>query len=331
MLRLTRTATHLLVAAAALTAVQSAPAQNNNQTESNTLRRLNIFQHLDAGVTVGTTGLGIDLSTHITDYLRVRMGFDFTPSFSVPLDFSLQSYTDGGGVNANNFDKLQSYMYTLTSVEVDNKVELDGKPTMKNFKFLVDVYPWTDKGWRVTAGFYAGPSRIAKAMNTINEMPSLIAVNIYNNFYDYIQSDAAIEEPFFGDNYWDPFMIEELREKLDGQGRMGIHVGDFKDGRPYMMLPDKDGMVKAAAFVNRFKPYLGLGYTGDLGASKRWNIDVDCGMMMWGGSPKIITHDGTDLTNDVENIKGRPGDYVKAITAFKVYPVVSVRFAYKFF
>lgn len=291
----------------------------------------NIFSHLEVGVGVGTTGIGIDLATHITDHLRVRAGVDFTPHIKVPMSFSLQSYTDEGGVNAGNFEKMQSYMKKLTGIDVDDRVDLDGVPTMTSFKLLFDVYPWVDRGWRFTAGFYAGGRRAAKALNTMGEMPSLLAVNIYNNFYDYIMSDDAIDKPIFGNTYLDPFMVDEIREDLEGQGYMGIHVGDYKDGRPYMMQPDKDGMVKVSAFVNRFKPYVGLGYTGDLGKTKRWKLDVDCGMMMWGGTPSLIVHDGVNLSKDIVNIKGKPGDYVDMIKAFKVYPVVSVSVSYRIF
>lgn len=290
----------------------------------------NIFHHLGVGVSLGTTGIGIDLSTHVTDHFRIRAGVDYTPHISFPMSFSLQSYTDGG-VNSGNFEKLQKYMKRLTGTDVDDKIEMNGKPTMTNFKFLVDVYPWVDMGWRFTAGFYVGSRKVAKAVNTMGEMPSLLAVNIYNNFYDYIMSDAAIEEPFYGDNYLDPYLVDELREDLQEQGYMGIHVGDFKDGKPYMMQHDSDGMVKVNAFVNSFKPYLALGYTGTLDKAKRFKIDVDCGMLMWGGSPTLITHDGVDLTTQVKDIKGKPGDYVKLMKSFKVYPVVSVRFAYKIF
>lgn len=329
------TAKRLCMAVALTFSINIASAQNTAvtapQTEVVTKPDNNIFRHADVGVSVGTTGLGIDLSTHISDYVRVRAGLDFTPHIAFPMSFSLQSYTDGAGVTAGNFEKLQKYMHSLTGIDVDDRVELDGKPTMTNFKLLVDVYPWKTKGWRVTAGFYAGSRKAAKAINTMGEMPSLVAVNIYNNFYDFIMSDDAINEPVFGDVYLDPFVVEDLRADLAEEGNMGIHVGDFKDGQPYMMQPDSDGMVKVSAFVNCFKPYIGLGYTGDLGKTKRWKIDVDCGMMMWGGSPKLITHDGTDLTTQVKNIKGKPGDYVDLMKTFKVYPVVSVRFAYKLF
>lgn len=305
-------------------------AQNAEATES-TWRNRNYLSHLEAGVGVGTNGIGINVATNVTDYVRVRAGFDFTPHIAVPMSFSLQSYTDGGGVNANNFDKLQNYMRKLTGIEVDDQVDMDGKPTMTNFKLLVDVYPLRDKRWRVTAGFYWGACRVAKAINTMGEMPSLLAVNIYNNFYDYIMSDDAIDKPIFGGTYLDPFMVDDLREDLADDGYMGIHVGDYKDGRPYMMQPDSDGMVKVNAFVNSFKPYVGLGYTGEFGAEKKWKLDVDCGMMMWGGTPSLYTHDGTNLSKEVINIKGKPGDYVKLMKGFKVYPIVSVSISYKFF
>lgn len=305
-----------------LHAVQAQKTTLNNQP----------FRDFNVGVSLGTTGVGVDASIHITDYVRARAGFDVIPHFNVPMSFSLQSYTDGVGVNADNFDKLQKYMYNLTKVEVDDMVEMDGTPTMTNFKLLFDVYPWKSKGWRATVGFYAGSRKVAKAVNTMSEMPSLIAVQIYNKYYEHIMSDEAMDEPFFGDIYLDPYLVEDLRQKLEAQGQMGIHVGDFKDGTPYMMQPDKNSMVKTSAFVNSFKPYVGLGYTGDLlSENQRWKIDVDCGVMIWGGSPKLITHDGTDLTHDVTNIKGKPGDYVDLMKSFKVYPVVSVRFAYTLF
>jgi hypothetical protein len=47
--------------------------------------------------------------------------------------------------------------------------------------------------------------------------------------------------------------------------------------------------------------------------------------MFW-GKPDLYTHDGTNLTKDVENIKGKVGDYVDLIGGLKVYPSISVRF-----
>ncbi len=325
-----------IVAASSVLAASADNQANKSVNQSNpgfiaTARAHNVFNHLEGGVSIGSTGIGLNIATSLTDHMRVRAGVDFTPHFNVPMSFSLQSYTDGGGINTGNFDKMQPYMKKLTGYEVDDRVELDGKPTMTNFKLLFDVYPWADKGWRVTAGFYLGSRRVAKAINTMGEMPSLLAVNIYNHFYDFIMSDDAIDKPIFGDVYLDPFLIDDVREDLADEGYMGIHVGDYKDGRPYMMQPDADGMVKVNAFVNRFKPYAGLGYTGEVGKDRRWKLDVDCGVMMWGGTPSLMTHDGTNLSKDIVNIKGKPGDYVDIMKTFKVYPVISFSVSYRFF
>lgn len=291
-----------------------------------------IFRDVGAGVSLGTGGLGIDLSTHVTGYVRLRAGVDYMPEFTVPMNFGLESYTDNGGVNTNNFSNLQNYMKRLSGIDVDDNVAIDGKPHICNFKFLVDVYPFKGKGWRVTAGFYWGSRKIATARNTIEEMPSLLAVNIYNNFYDYFMETDFYETPIYQDYYLDPFLVEDIRAQLEGQGRMGIHIGDFKDGRPYMMKPDTDGMVKANAFVNAFRPYVGLGYTTPIGGcDSRFKFDVDCGIMMWGGSPEIITHDGVNMGKDLVNIRGKIGDYVDIANSLKVYPMVSVRFSYTIF
>ena len=115
-------------------------------------------------------------------------------------------------------------------------------------------------------------------------------------------------------------------------GRMGVHIADYKDGTPYRLEPDENNMVKAQIRVNKFRPYLGFGYGGAL--SKKddtYSLSFDCGMMFWGGTPKILTHDGTDLANDVDHVRGKVGDYVKIIKAFKVYPVLSLRLTRKIF
>ena len=86
-------------------------------------------------------------------------------------------------------------------------------------------------------------------------------------------------------------------------------------------------MAKASVKVNSFKPYLGIGYGGRLfKKSDDYHVAVDCGLLFWGGTPSIITHDGTDLSKDVENILYRVGDYVDLLKGFKVYPVLNVRF-----
>ena len=37
--------------------------------------------HLDASITLGTTGVGFDLATPVSDYAQLRVGYAFMPSF----------------------------------------------------------------------------------------------------------------------------------------------------------------------------------------------------------------------------------------------------------
>ena len=297
----------------------------------------NIFNHMDVGISLGSTGIGLDVSTNVTDWVRLRAGIDYMPEFTVPMNFSISSYkeepdVDGGyGVNEGNFNKLQELMYGITNIHVDERVEMQGRPTFWNFKFMVDVMPWSNKHWHLTAGFYLGSSKIATARNTIEEMPSLLAVNIYNHYYDFAKSGAFWDEPLIP-GYDDYYMSPELAEKLIDKGAVGIHVGNFKDGRPYMMRPVSDGLVRAKALVNKFRPYIGFGYDNEIkGTSGRLTVGFDAGVMFWGGSPKVVTHEGVDLVNDIDNVQGKVGDYIDIINVFKVFPSVNFRIAYRLF
>ncbi len=291
------------------------------------LNRLN----LGVGVTVGTTGVGLDVSATPVSFMRVRAGVDYMPRFNVPIDFGLQSYTDSKVGSDEEFAELQGLMKQLTGFDVDREVRMNCKATMVNFKLLVDFFPIPgNKHWYATAGFFWGTSRIGTAVNDISEMPSLLAVGLFNQMHDRILATDFIEEPIYGDFYLDPDVADKLQAKMESIGRVGIHIGDYPDGRPYMMEPDEDGMVKADLFVNSFKPYLGLGYTTSLGRHKRFNIGVDCGALFWGGRPSVKTHDNVDLINDVVDVRGKVGDYVSIVKALKVYPMLNFRVAYRF-
>ena len=63
----------------------------------------------------------------------------------------------------------------------------------------------------------------------------------------------------------------------------------------------------------------------------KFHIAVDLGAMFWGGSPRVVTHDGTDLIRDVSNISGKVGNYVSLAKTFKVFPVLDVRLVYNIF
>ena len=353
------------------------------------------FKHLDLGVEVGTTGLGIQLSTPLSTFARLRTGFTYMPGIEVPMTFGIQ-VGDDPSKSKSRFRKMSQLVYDNYGMKLDDEVDMIGKPSnFWNWNVILDIYPFkNNKHWHISGGFYLGPSRIAKTYNTAEDVQSLLAVNIYNNMYgkfvnDYMEyyfqegTDHYIPEVLYevklfdlsamGEQYnfdTDPFILQTLYRRFKDYGSMGVHVGNYvndsyytedvllKDregnlvldddgntiimhhkgdvlhhaGDPYIMKPDARGMVKADLRVKRFKPYVGIGYEGNLSKkSDRWKIAVDGGVLFWGGSPTVITHEGVDLVNDVEHISGKVGSYIDAIDNFKVYPMLSVRFTRRLF
>jgi len=314
-----------------------------------------MFNHMDVGLTLGTSGLGFDLAMPVGDYVRLRTGMSYIPNFEVPMTFEIQ-VGDDASKSAEKFERLSGILKSVTGQPVENHVDMIGRPKAWNWNLLVDVFPLkNNKHWRVTAGFFLGTSNIAEAYNKTESMTSLLAVDMYNNLYDKLHGKTrkqlattklvdlgkGFEDVYFGDLE----MKVTLQKYLDAAGRMGMYLGNYshdivdeegnvihKKGDQYVMVPDKNHMVKADLKVNPFKPYLGLGYDGRLVKNNdRLHISVDAGVMFWGGKPKLIVHDGTDLINDIEGITGKVGDYVDIMSKLVIYPMANVRFSYTIF
>ena len=309
----------------------------------------NMFNHLDLGVTLGTTGIGLDAAMPVGDYVKLRTGFEVMPRFNYDMNFGVESF-DGTGtsIDQSTFNRMADVLYGLTGFKVDQNITMKGKPTMWNFKFLVDVYPFkNNKHWHFTAGFHWGPSKIAEAVNAQEDSPSLFAVGMYNHIYDVAYADWVLDIPTplietetTGAMYMDP----NTEKAILSMGRMGIPIGKYshdmtdaqgnvhKQGETYYMLPNENSMVTVEARTNSFKPYLGVGYEGRLiKGNDNYKIGFDAGLMFWGGTPSIITHDGMDLANDVEDINGKVGDYVKLIKGVKAFPVLNLRITRRIF
>ena len=312
------------------------------------------FNHLNVGVTLGTTGLGVEAGMPINNYLWVRSGLSFMPRMEVPMTFEIQVGDDPKTSKAK-FNRMSSALESFTGKPVSDNVYMTGKAKMWNWNVLFDIYPFQQNlHWRVTAGFFLGPSNVAEAFNQTESMASLVAVDIYNNVYDKLHGKSKRElagvklidlGPGYEDVYLDINMLLKMQKMFDTAGRMGLYLGDYshditdadgnvihKKGDPYVMTPDDDHMVKADMKVNAFKPYIGFGYDGRLvKGNDRLHVGFDAGIMLWGGKPCLYAHDGTDLINDVENITGKVGDYVDQMSKLVIYPVANVRFTYTIF
>ncbi|MBR0038256.1 MAG: hypothetical protein IJP70_11555 [Bacteroidales bacterium] len=329
------------------------------------------FNHLEVGVNAGSTGIGIDVATSVSKYARLRVGFTYMPRFQMKSNFGVslgdsayhRTYSPTTGKRTDKLGKMIDYMHDLTGMTIEDNVDMVYKPTFYNSKLLVDVFPFTDKRWHFTAGFYYGTREIGRAVNSVEDATTLAGVSFYNYIYDKVAEDNP---NIFGDLISiTPEVLNRIKPMFLNAGRMGMHVGRYKhnvygqvavldelgypvyddEGNPmyeqgiihakgsyYMMTPDPENCtVKCYAKTRRFKPYVGGGYSGSISKDKLWNLDVDLGVLFWGGTPHVYTHDGTDLTRDVYGIQGKVGKYIDAIASVKVFPVLEVRISRRIF
>lgn len=317
-------------------------AQENNK----------LFNHLDLGLTLGTTGIGLDAAMPISNVVKLRAGFEVMPRFNYNMHFFVESYDpdapeEQAMVSDDQISKMSELLYNLTGFKVDQTGIMECKPTMWNFKFMVDVYPFKNKHWHVTAGFHWGPSKIAEAVNAIEDSPSLFAVGMYNHLYDVAYKDWVLDipTPIITTETTGPiYLTPIIEQKLIEMGQMGIPVGTFthdvidakgnlhQEGDMYYMLPNENSMVYVDARTNSFKPYLGFGYEGRLiKGNDNYHVGFDAGVMFWGGTPSIITHEGIDLAKDIDDLVIQNAKYIDFVKGVKAYPVLNFRITRRIF
>lgn len=338
----------------AITAIASFNMMTAEAQQDVRIKDSNILNHLDLSITAGSTGIGFDLTAPIGDYVKLRTGLSAMPRFDLPTTYSIQVGNDATQ-SKSKFETIAERMEPTLGKKIEPKIDVIRQFTMWNWNVLLDVYPFKqNKHWRFTGGFYLGPSQVAEAYNTTESMPTLMAVNLYNTAYDKLHGkddeelmDVKLVDLGKGleDFLRDVPQLRLMQEKFDRYGRMGVKMGKFdrdivdeqgnvihKEGETYFMEPDEDSMVKASMHVKRFKPYAGFGYEGRLvKGDDRYHISFDCGLMFWGGTPELKTHDGTDLIHDVRDVPGRIGSNVRFIEKFKAYPVLNLRLTRKLF
>ena len=271
-----------------------------------------ILNHMDVGVNVGTVGFGVEVAAPIGDYVRVRAGYNWIPSFNFHSDFNVETSTGGSAssfinkfgdinrkltekgidINLPYFKEEKELMESFNNGELEAKdyITIGMKPNVHQFKFLVDVMPFkNNKHWSFTAGFFVGPSNVGKACNLDKENAILKAVNLYNSRYyrDYILNEMDFQY-IDGAGKTHHAEIESLTNFVTKNGLAGFSLGTFKDdGRKALMLPDEDAKARAEMKVSKFRPYLGFGYNTHLSKDKKWNLNVDAGILILCGAPSV--------------------------------------------
>ena len=309
-----------------------------------------MFNHLDVGVTVSSTGLGAEVATPVGEYLRLRTGFTVMPRFKMTSNFPVE--VNSGAISEDKRRRMQDVMKNFTGYEMQDNVDMNMHPTWSNFKFLVDIMPIPENNhWSLTVGFYAGGSRIGKAINDEDGTPTLAAVNAYNTFYlKACQGESMFKYEDSWGNIHTVDFPPNFSEKLIESRMMGMPLGYFSDGDRAMMVPEWNFTAKAEMKVRKVRPYVGLGYNTAISRDGMWKLSADAGVLFWGGHPHVYVNnvyklnadsyfdmgewkanaetweweDDTpqriDITRDVSDVQGKVGDMVDIVKKFKVYP-----------
>ena len=299
------------------------------------------IEHFDISVNAGSMGIAAEANAILNEWVGIRAGVSYMPTVNATIGFGVQvgteeekKYDANGNRIETKFEKMAGLLESIYGFKVDDRVDMACRANWFNAKILFDLTPYDNTDWHFTAGFYVGTRKIGHAINTTEDMATTMAVTIYNTMYDKIEKyEPIISIP----GYPNVFLPAAFEDKIYEYGRMGMHVGDFKemgeDGKPvpYFMVPDDKSTVRATAKVNAFKPYLGFGWYHQMKSYPVWSYGFDAGIIFWGGVPNVYTHDGTSLTKDVNNLKGKVGDIISLVNKFPVYPLLEVKVARRIF
>jgi hypothetical protein len=257
--------------------------------------------------TLGAYAQGLKLFNHLavgasvgTPGIGVDVAMPATRFFDIQAGISIMPRIKyDTNVHLNNMQYIDQLNQTV-NINVPNDIRIQGKLNMLNGKVMINFMPIAISSFHVTVGAYIGGSDIIEVYNT--QDGQLDAVN---------QANAAI------DTY-----NQNLPVGLPKQEHIGLKVGN------YLLTPDEAGNAKATLKTNVFKPYVGLGFGRAVPGKKRIGVKFDLGAMFW-GTPTVVDHNGTDLTQ--HDWDGKDGGAFRIISKFKVYPVLNLRICGRIF
>lgn len=317
-----------------------------------------LFSHLDIATTVGSTGVGIDIATPVTPWLSVRAGASIMPRINIPFQYVFSAGDVTGGskedykTDASTFTKMSDLFYSITGTKIHRGVNMDRHTMLDNVKLLFDFYPLRNKHWHATAGFYYGSRTFAYGRNIPEDAPTFVSVGFYNELY----RKAVNNEPLMSSNGTE--FPEDIRQKFITYGRVHVFCGKYthdilddngnvvhKEGDSFYLEPDENGEMIVDARVNRFRPFLGFGYSGRMMKNDdHWRIGFEAGAMLWGGIPEVIVkrreQDMTsptahyyelNLMDDIRELPYYAQKEADLVNKLPVFPVLELRLSYRLF
>jgi len=155
------------------------------KAQDTTIQKNGWFNHFDVAFTVGTSGLGFDLATPMSEWTRLRVGGVFSPLYRYDASFNMEVAEGLSKAEQDRrFTKLSETLQALTGKTPNRTIDMQGDLKMNNFKVLVDVFPFKNfRKLHLTMGFYYGNDVIVDVKNTPESVRNLEAINAYNSMY----------------------------------------------------------------------------------------------------------------------------------------------------
>lgn len=131
-------------------------------TFSSSAQGLDIFNHLGAGVGVGSTGINLELATPITHWVQMRAGVSYMPAITFHAD--------------------ADFNYNLQGQRRDGTVDLKGDLGRWQGEVIFNFYPIPHKSLFLAAGAYFGGNKLLKITG---HSPELADPNVKAIIGDY--------------------------------------------------------------------------------------------------------------------------------------------------
>ena len=166
----------------------------------------NSLKHLEVSLTLGTSGVGLDVALPLSQFVQIRLGYDYMPKFKKQFRMNLA----GGGEAARQYNG-------------------QGNRVRTNF-----IYPFKyNKHWHFTAGVYYGPAQLAKADDAFESQTTLSLMELYNQDYEEASSGDAIKSYgrltlYPGDKNGKPCLVDPAD---DGSVTISVKTSEIK---PYL-------------------------------------------------------------------------------------------------
>lgn len=113
-------------------------------------QEMGYFNHLSIGAKAGTAGVGIELAAPVGSFFQLRAGYAIVPPLSYTRTVEVPEHPGAHGSEKG------------ANIPVDAKATCN----LSNAELMVDIFPFENSDFHITAGMLYGPKNAVKVTNT---------------------------------------------------------------------------------------------------------------------------------------------------------------------